>query len=130
MTSKSDQRPISPYMLGPYYRFQMTSFLSITNRMTGVFLAVVAAPLMVLWLASLAAGPALFDAYTAFLGSVPGKLIALICLYCFAYHLTNGIRHLVWDTASGIEMPQIHLGGWIMLLFSVLLTVVVWWAGS
>ena len=38
-TSKSvDKRPLSPFMIGPYYRPQLTSMLSILHRATGVFL--------------------------------------------------------------------------------------------
>ena len=33
------QRPLSPFMIGPYYRPQLTSMLSIAHRATGVLLA-------------------------------------------------------------------------------------------
>jgi len=54
------KRPMSPYMLGPYYKFQITSVLSILNRITGVFMAVVSAPLLLCWLIALATGPEAF----------------------------------------------------------------------
>ena len=31
-------RPMSPFMIGPYYKPQLTSMLSITHRGMGVFL--------------------------------------------------------------------------------------------
>lgn len=49
-------RPLSPFMIGPYYRPQLTSMLSILHRLTGVGLSA-GALLLVGWLAALAAGP-------------------------------------------------------------------------
>jgi succinate dehydrogenase / fumarate reductase cytochrome b subunit len=40
----TSKRPMSPNMLGPYYKFQITSALSILNRLTGVFMSVVTSP--------------------------------------------------------------------------------------
>ena len=66
----NSKRPMSPYMLGPYYKFQITSFLSITSRVTGVFLAVGAAPLAILWLLALVCGPETYAMMQDFLGSL------------------------------------------------------------
>ena len=41
-------------MIGPHYRPQLTSVLSITHRATGVLLSVVGAPLMLWWIAAVA----------------------------------------------------------------------------
>eukprot|EP01036_Dinobryon_divergens_P047250 gene47249-biopygen38281 len=35
----SSNRPLSPFMIGPYYKPQLTSMLSITHRLTGLALA-------------------------------------------------------------------------------------------
>ena len=40
-------------MIGPYYKPQMTSLMSITHRATGVFLSLVGAPLLLWWVAAL-----------------------------------------------------------------------------
>lgn len=34
------ERPLSPFMIGPYYRPQITSVMSILHRITGVVLSV------------------------------------------------------------------------------------------
>ncbi len=39
MSSKTPARPLSPFMLGPYYRFQPTSVLSFAHRLTGLGLS-------------------------------------------------------------------------------------------
>jgi len=51
----ANKRPLSPFMIGPYYRPQMTSVLSITHRATGAGL-VVGTLLLVYWLAAAALG--------------------------------------------------------------------------
>ena len=38
----------------------------------------------------------------------------------------NGIRHLVWDAGYGLELPQVYLGGYVVLGVSVGLTVLTW----
>lgn len=117
-------------MIGPYYRPQLTSVLSIANRLTGIWLTVVTAPLLIVWLGALASGPEAFQAMRAFLGGLIGQALVLSSLFSLAYHLLNGIRHLVWDTGRGLEMNQVRSSGWLMLAGSVLLTMAVWMAGS
>ena len=56
------KRPLSPFMLGPYYRPQLTSVMSLAHRATGVALAV-GALVLAAWLVA-AAGSA--EAYAAF----------------------------------------------------------------
>ena len=59
----TDQRPVSPFMIGPHYKPQMTSLMSITHRATGVYLSVVGAPLMVWWIMSTAGGAASYGRF-------------------------------------------------------------------
>lgn len=130
MNSKPDPRPISPYMLGPYYKFQITSLLSIISRITGLFLAAVTAPLAIIWLLALMTGPEAFAVLQSFMGSIVGKGIALISLFALVYHLLNGLRHLAWDTGRGFEMQQIRTSGYLVVAATVLSVAAIWWAGS
>ena len=119
------KRPMSPYMLGPYYKFQITSLLSILNRLTGVFMSVVSAPLLLCWLVALATGDAAFAGLSAWLGSVLGKLVVLASVFSFSFHLFGGIRHLIWDAGWMMQMHQVNLSGWLAMIGSVVLTLVV-----
>ena len=123
------KRPMSPYMLGPYYRFQITSALSILNRLTGVFMSVVTAPLLLCWLIALASGETQYAALTAWLGSVVGKLVILASVFSFSFHLFGGIRHLIWDAGWMLEMPAARASGWLAIIASLLLTLAVMGAG-
>ena len=125
----TSKRPMSPYMLGPYYRFQITSVLSILNRLTGVFMSVITAPLLLCWLIALASGEEAFIALSAWLGSGLGKLVIAASVFSFSFHLFGGIRHLIWDAGWMMEMHQVNLSGWLAIIGSVVLTLVVMGAG-
>jgi succinate dehydrogenase / fumarate reductase cytochrome b subunit len=116
-------------MLGPYYRFQITSALSILNRLTGVFMAVVTAPLLLCWLIALATGQEAFTALSGWLGNPLGKLVIAASVFSFSFHMCGGIRHLIWDAGWMMEMPQVRLSGWLAVVGSVVLTLVIMGAG-
>jgi succinate dehydrogenase / fumarate reductase cytochrome b subunit len=46
--------------------------------------------------------------------------------FAFFFHLCGGIRHLIWDTAHGLELRSIYISGWIVVATSITLTVVSW----
>ena len=123
------KRPLSPYMLGPYYKFQITSLLSILNRVTGVFMSVVSAPLLLCWLVALASGEQAFAALSVWLGSVLGKLVIAASVFSFSFHLLGGIRHLIWDAGWMMEMSQVRLSGWLAIVGTVILSLIVLGAG-
>ncbi|MDH4018280.1 MAG: succinate dehydrogenase, cytochrome b556 subunit [Xanthomonadales bacterium] len=125
----TSKRPMSPYMLGPYYKFQITSVLSILNRLTGVFMSVVTLPLLLCWLIALASGADEFAAVSAWLGSGLGKLVIAASVFSFSFHLFGGIRHLIWDAGWMMEMPQVRMSGWLAIIGSVVLTLIVIGAG-
>ena len=117
----SKQRPISPFMIGPYYKPQMTSLMSITHRLTGVFLSVVGAPLLLWWIAALGSGKQAYDSFLQLMSSLPGKLLLIACALALSYHLLNGIRHLVWDTGRGLDIKTAYTAGWLVLIGTVFL---------
>ena len=123
------KRPMSPYMLGPYYKFQITSVLSILNRLTGVFMSVVTAPLLLCWLIALASGEEAFAALSLWLGSVLGKPVIAASVFSFSFHLFGGIRHLIWDAGWMMEMSQVRISGWLAIIGSVVLSLIVLGAG-
>ena len=117
----TDHRPVSPFMIGPHYKPQMTSLMSITHRATGVYLSVVGAPLMVWWIMSTAGGAASYGRFEQFLGSWIGMLLLAGTVVCLCYHLLNGIRHLVWDTGRALEIKTAYTAGWLVLVGTVVL---------
>jgi succinate dehydrogenase / fumarate reductase, cytochrome b subunit len=120
------KRPLSPFMIGPYYRPQLTSMLSIAHRATGVLLSAAGFALAA-WLLAVAGGSEAFDRVAGLLSSPPGRLILALVLFSLVYHLLNGIRHLLWDIGWGFEIPRVYATGWAVVVLSVALTALVAW---
>lgn len=110
--SRSDgkliQRPMSPHL--QVYRFRLSMFLSILNRITGV-IATGGATLGVLWLSAAAKGPKSFDTARKVTGNPLGKLVLAGWLTSVVYHTVGGIRHLMWDSGYRFEKEQINKDG-------------------
>ena len=119
------ERPLSPFMFPTWYRFQITSVLSILHRLTGIALAV-GSILLAWWLIAVAAGGQVFAATHAFIASPIGVLLLFLWSVAFFYHLCNGIRHLAWDAGWGFELRTAHLSGYAVLAATVVLTVLAW----
>ena len=119
---KDKQRPLSPFMIGPYYKPQLTSIMSITHRATGVFLSVVGAPLLLWFIIAVGTGPEAYAQFTTVMGSLLGKLVLLAVFFCMSFHMLNGIRHLVWDTGRALEIKTAYAFGWAVLAGAVVLT--------
>ena|SRR5689334_5647438 len=121
------EHPLSPFMFPTWYRFQITSTLSILHRLTGLALAV-GSILLAWWLVAVAAGGRMFAAMHAFLVSPIGVLLLFLWSVAFFYHLCNGIRHLAWDAGYGFEIRTATLSGYAVLAATAVLTVLAWLA--
>ena len=119
-------RPMSPNIQN--YRPQLTSVLSIANRITGVVLSIGAVGL-VIWLSAAAAGPQSYAIVQQAIVSWAGLLLLFGCTFAFFMHLCGGVRHLIWDTVHGFELRSIYISGWSVVAASVALTVASWAAG-
>ena len=119
------ERPLSPFMFPTWYRFQITSALSILHRLTGIGLAV-GSILLAWWLISVAAGGELFEATHRFLVSPIGMVLLFLWSVAFFYHLCNGIRHLAWDAGYGFEIRSATRSGYAVLAITALLTMLAW----
>lgn len=114
-------RPLSPFMIGPYYRPQITSVLSILHRITGVGLTL-GAVLVVWWLFALGSGPERFAFVDGLLTSWIGGFVLICSLAAFWFHFCNGIRHLFWDAGYGFEITTAHKSGKAVVAATVVLT--------
>lgn len=103
-------RPLSPFMLGQYYRLQLNSAMSLLHRITGMGL-VLAAVLVVWWFLAAGSTPDHFAFVDGILNSWIGGLILILSLAAFWYHVFNGIRHLFWDAGLGFDLDILHKSG-------------------
>ena len=116
-------RPRSPNM--QIYRPQLTSVLSILNRMTGVLLSVCAV-MLVIWLVAASTGPQAYAAVQGAIASWIGQIVLFGATFAFFLHLCGGIRHLIWDTVHGFELRAVYISGWAVVAASIVLTVAAW----
>ncbi len=115
-------RPLSPFMIGPYYRPQMTSMTSIFVRITGNGL-VVTGLLIVWWFLAASASPEYFAIADAVMTSWFGDLVLVLSLLAIWYHTLGGLRHLYWDQGGSFDVALAEKMGIGMIAGSVILTV-------
>jgi succinate dehydrogenase / fumarate reductase, cytochrome b subunit len=116
-------RPLSPFMIGPIYRPQITSMMSIAHRVTGVAM-VLAGIMVVWWFLALATDAEYFAWVDGIVTSWLGGLILLLSMIAFWYHFCNGIRHLLWDTGYGFELDTLQKTGIAALVATGVLSVI------
>lgn len=122
------ERPLSPFMIGPYYRPQITSVMSILHRITGVVLSI-GAFFLTAWLAAVSLGPDAYAFFSAYASSIVGKVIWAGVSFSLMYHLFNGLRHLPWDLGHGFSMAGLYRGGWIVIGLTTICTALLWFLG-
>lgn len=115
-------RPLSPHL--SIYRPQITSMLSILHRGTGVFLFL--GLVCMLWIGITSVMYGICDCLYNFMHTDLFKVFCSTLAFCLCYHLSNGIRHLVWDMGRGMEISSIYKSGYIMLLCALILSFLMW----
>lgn len=121
----NSNRPLSPFMIGPSYKPQITSMLSILHRITGAALAI-GSIVLTWWLLAALAGVGAFSFFQVFRTSIIGQVMLFGWLFSFVYHLLNGVRHLKWDLGYGFELKSVYRTGYIVIFGSIILTVLIW----
>jgi succinate dehydrogenase / fumarate reductase cytochrome b subunit len=120
------KNPLSPHL--QIYRWQISSLLSITHRITGI-LNLLGLIFISAWISSAGIGENLFEYFLVFLKSFIGKFILIGFTWSISYHLLSGIRHFFWDLGYGYEIKTVNISGVIVIISSLLLTVFLWLIG-
>ena len=115
--------PLSPHL--SIWGWTPVNLTSILHRATGIANAA-GFTLLTAWLASAAIGEGAYDAVTGFLGSPFGLLILFGFTVSVMYHLTNGIRHLIWDSGRLLGRGQRAASAYAVYGIAVLLTALLW----
>ena len=117
------RRPLSPHL--QVYRPQLTSVLSIMNRLSGIATSI-GTLLMVWWLVGSAGSAHGFATMQGFMGSWFGILLLMGWTVALVYHFVGGLRHLAWDAGYGFDLPQVYASGWAAVAATGVLTVLIW----
>lgn len=116
-------RPLSPHL--QVYRWQIQMATSILHRAAGIFLSV-GALIIAGGLLALMMGPESWNCFTGYAGAWYGQVFLFAWTWAFAYHLCNGIRHIVQDFGIGFSIPAFIRSSWMSVIGSLLITAAVW----
>ena len=116
-------RPLSPHL--QIYRPMLTMMMSIVHRITGAILYVGTLGLA-WWLIAAATGPGYYGFVQGVFGSALGKLVLVAYSWALIHHMLGGLRHLVWDTIHGFELPTVELMARLNLAGSLAATALLW----
>jgi succinate dehydrogenase / fumarate reductase cytochrome b subunit len=123
---KQKIRPLSPHLT--IYKPQLTSVLSIFHRITGSTLGLFLILSFILYYYNLFfvgfsfSYCLLFDFYV--LCFIFVNAIGYFLFSVLVYHMMNGIRHLSWDLAFGLEIKNLYTSG-VMVLGLVFVIVLI-----
>ncbi|MEZ5995775.1 MAG: succinate dehydrogenase, cytochrome b556 subunit [Hyphomonadaceae bacterium] len=120
---RPENRPLSPHL--QVWRWHVTMWSSILHRVSGVGLYGAAIGLA-LWLMAAAAGPETYAAADAMLSAWYGQVALYLIVAALAYHLANGIRHLVFDAGAGLTPADADASAWFAILFAVAAPIGLW----
>ncbi|MBB5877318.1 MULTISPECIES: succinate dehydrogenase, cytochrome b556 subunit [Xanthomonas] len=117
------ERPLSPHL--QVYRWQIQMVTSILHRATGIVLSlgalIIAAALLVLML-----GPASWNCFRGMAGAWYGQVFLFAWSWAFAYHLCNGLRHIVQDFGHGFSIPAFVRSSWMSVIASLVIVALIW----
>jgi succinate dehydrogenase / fumarate reductase cytochrome b subunit len=116
-------RPLSPHL--QIYKRTLTMMMSIVHRATGAALYA-GTLLLVWWLSAAATSDAYFAMVQAVFGSILGQLVMFGFTFALVHHAAGGIRHLIWDTGRGFDLPSVETAARITLASSTIITILLW----
>lgn len=122
MTVKHN-RPTSPHL--QIYKLPLTGLISISHRITGVFLSA-GLVLVVALFYSISQGAGSYAAMQGVMAMGLVKLIYWGFIFALFFHLCHGVRHLYWDIGEGFEPSQLEKYAKLELAVAALLTLLTW----
>ena len=120
---KKYNRPLSPHLT--IYKPQITSILSISHRIAGIFqsfgLLIIAALILIIYL-----GESAYGFFDDALNSIFGKSFFIVYTFSLLYHLCNGIRHLLWDLGFGFSLNSVAYSGYFIIFLAFFTNAILW----
>jgi len=117
------ERPLSPHL--QIYRWKLCMLTSILHRFTGVALA--AGTVLMTWmLLAAATGPGPYEQFTWFCGTYLGQIMLFGWSVALFYHLSNGIRHLLWDMVMFMDKEKADAAGIVVIIATIIFTATLW----
>ena len=121
-----NKNPLSPHI--QIYRWHISSLVSISHRITGIF-NILAITAICLWILSLLFGESSYDLTKLFFQSILGKFIIICLTWSFSFQILSEIRHLIMDLGYGFELKTSNVSGLLVIFGSILLTILFYFIG-
>jgi succinate dehydrogenase / fumarate reductase cytochrome b subunit len=117
------QRPkfVNLLVLGP--KMGITAKVSILHRLSGVIL-VLAIPLLLYILQQSLTSQQFYSTLYGFSQNISVKILYILILWAFIYHLCSGVRFLFLDIHQGIEIKTSKITAMVVVIISTILTVI------
>ena len=119
---KKRKRPISPHLT--VYKPQITSVLSISHRVSGIFQSFGLILVLILLLSTFL-GENTHNYFMFFMNSLLGKLFIFFYVFSLSYHMLNGIRHIIWDFGFGFDIKNVYYSGISVIFLTLILTIII-----
>ena len=120
----ANNRPLSPHL--QVYRLPLTGLVSITHRITGVFLSL-GLVLFVGLLFAIAAGENTYEATQQLMSFWLCQLVYWGFIYALYFHLCHGVRHLLWDAGKTLSRDSLNKYAVYELGLGLTLTLLTFW---
>ena len=127
MNKLFSKNPLTPHL--QIYKWQISSLLSITNRIIGVinFICII---LICFWLISLRLEENNYFLIFNLMNSVVGKFLIIFLCWAFSFQILNEIRHLAWDLGYGYDTKIAKITGILVFTGSFILAILIYLVGN
>ncbi|MFI3215830.1 MAG: succinate dehydrogenase, cytochrome b556 subunit [Methylococcales bacterium] len=112
-------RPISPHL--QIYKLPLTAIISISHRLTGVFLSAGLIGLVFI-IGQITLGEENFNYMQTALHTIPCRILIIGFVYALMFHLCHGLRHLLWDAGQTFSRKKLTYYALIELFISASVT--------
>jgi succinate dehydrogenase / fumarate reductase cytochrome b subunit len=112
-------RPISPHL--QIYKLPLTAIISISHRLTGVFLSAGLIGLVFI-IGQITLGEENFNYMQTALHTIPCRILIIGFVYALMFHLCHGLRHLLWDAGQTFSREKLTYYALIELVISASFT--------
>jgi|694.fasta_scaffold05456_16 succinate dehydrogenase / fumarate reductase cytochrome b subunit len=112
-------RPISPHL--QIYKLPLTAIISISHRLTGVFLSAGLIGLVFI-IGQITLGEENFNYMQTALHTIPCRILIIGFVYALMFHLCHGLRHLLWDAGQTFSREKLTYYALVELFISASVT--------
>ena len=119
-----EKNPLAPHL--QIYKWQISSLLSITHRITGVLNAIAISIICIWFLFVISNEKILLE---NILSGFWVKFISISLCWTFSFHILNEIRHLIWDAGYGFDLKISRITGYATLILSFLFAIIIYLLG-